>query len=895
MGCLFLGEALLAQTTYYVKTGGSDGNSGTSWAGAFRTLQKALATAVSSDQIWTAAGIYYPDEGPGQTADSRRSSFGLKNGVTLYGGFAGTETAFSQRNLRNHVTILSGDLTQNDSSLFVNSYDNAYHVVSGNGSNSTAVLNGFVVTGGNANAPDFGVNACGGGLYAWGASPTLTNCIFFGNQGILGGAIYLFGSSTIVNCSFLANQADLGGAIYFAASSAHLVNCSFTANKADYAGGALFCNGSTVTMVNCILWGDVSPTGPENLTVYPNNDPSITYSIVQGGFPGVGNRNEDPLFVNAVGGNLHLQACSPAINRGNNAANNAAIDLDGTARIKHTTIDMGAYEFDGTSYTSHTYYADADGDSYGSGAGQPFFCPTPPAGYSADQADCNDNDPAEHPGQTWYKDADDDGYSDGTTQTQCTRPAGYKTATELTATTGDCDDANASVNPANLWYKDLDGDGYSDGQTLTQCTQPAGYKPASSLTATSGDCNDNDAGIHAPQTYYADNDGDGFGDPNTTTTVCALLPPPNFVADNTDCDDTKALYQDNDGDGYGSNLKVACGGVANNNDCNDADNTVHPGAITCPTVPALCFSSSGTYTIAPLGTGKDCNVSAVSYAITGATTRSGSGSNASGTFGVGTSTITWMVQHADGSSSSCQTTVTVNQQITVSIPDAKVLSSGVNVNTVYTGYAPASSLTLTASGSGGSGSFTYKWSTNATTQAITVSPTAATNYTVTVTDAKGCTATASKGVAVMDVRCGNKLDKVNVCHNGGTSCVDKTSVADHLAHGDYLGTCTVSNAVTVTTNRVSDISVAKADQPDQLIVRAYPNPSRTAFTVQVGSAGKATGKVVLRISDAMGRTVETRTVRGGSTLQLGAGYRPGIYFVEIVQGEERRGLKLIKQ
>ena len=62
--------------------------------------------------------------------------------------------------------------------------------------------------------------------------------------------------------------------------------------------------------------------------------------------------------------------------------------------------------------------------------------------------DCNDNDSNEHPNQTWYKDGDGDGYSDGTTDsTSCTRPGGYKTASELTATSGDCSDNNDIINP----------------------------------------------------------------------------------------------------------------------------------------------------------------------------------------------------------------------------------------------------------------------------------------------------------------------------------------------------------------------------------------------------------------------------------------------------------------
>jgi len=67
----------------------------------------------------------------------------------------------------------------------------------------------------------------------------------------------------------------------------------------------------------------------------------------------------------------------------------------------------------------------------------------------SDNTDCDDSDPNEHPDQTWYKDADGDGYSDGITDTtSCTRPAGYKMASELTATSGDCKDDDALIYPS---------------------------------------------------------------------------------------------------------------------------------------------------------------------------------------------------------------------------------------------------------------------------------------------------------------------------------------------------------------------------------------------------------------------------------------------------------------
>lgn len=87
-----------------------------------------------------------------------------------------------------------------------------------------------------------------------------------------------------------------------------------------------------------------------------------------------------------------------------------------------------------------TLVADKDNDGYS----YPVAVSPP---YNA-LPDCNDNDPNEHPGQTWYKDLDNDGYSDGTTNTEsCTRPPGYKVASELIALSGDCDDNNFFKNP----------------------------------------------------------------------------------------------------------------------------------------------------------------------------------------------------------------------------------------------------------------------------------------------------------------------------------------------------------------------------------------------------------------------------------------------------------------
>jgi hypothetical protein len=95
-GCLLLTFGSFAQTStnniIYVNGKAKGLNNGTSRKNAYTKLQDALAASVSGNQIWVAAGTYYPDQGRTAVSNDRFSAFLLKNGVALYGGFAGTTT-----------------------------------------------------------------------------------------------------------------------------------------------------------------------------------------------------------------------------------------------------------------------------------------------------------------------------------------------------------------------------------------------------------------------------------------------------------------------------------------------------------------------------------------------------------------------------------------------------------------------------------------------------------------------------------------------------------------------------------------------------------------------------------------------------------------------------------
>ena len=95
-------------TVILVKAEATGAGDGTSWADAYTSLRSTLSFAQFGDEVWVAAGTYRP----GKAGNSRTTSFRIKSGVILRGGFAGSETALGERDLAavGRETILSGDL-----------------------------------------------------------------------------------------------------------------------------------------------------------------------------------------------------------------------------------------------------------------------------------------------------------------------------------------------------------------------------------------------------------------------------------------------------------------------------------------------------------------------------------------------------------------------------------------------------------------------------------------------------------------------------------------------------------------------------------------------------------------------------------------------------------------
>jgi len=290
------------------------------------------------------------------------------------------------------------------------------------GETDTSVVDGFTIQNGyvGSGSPDAGR---GGGIYCcFYSSPTITNCTITGNSaGWDGGGIWCHGSSlTITNCTITDNTADYwAGGIYCSFySSPTITNCTITANTGDHGGGGIlcdddynsrpkitnctitgnstdywngdgggifclgsgsrpkitnstitgntanddggvYCEGGSPTITNCILWENM----PQEIYVY-SGVPVVTYSDIEGGWPGEGNIDADPLFVchpdTCVTADFHLRWGSPCIDAGDtNTIGLPEFDFEGEPRIMDgdsngvAIVDMGVDEFPGYQALDH--------------------------------------------------------------------------------------------------------------------------------------------------------------------------------------------------------------------------------------------------------------------------------------------------------------------------------------------------------------------------------------------------------------------------------------------------------------------------------------------------------------------------------------------------------------
>ncbi|MDO6760090.1 choice-of-anchor Q domain-containing protein [Tamlana sp. 2_MG-2023] len=358
-----------ANNILYVDKNVSSGSAdGSSWTNAIAELADALVWAKQNEdpswattplQIWIAEGTYTP-------GTLETDSFEIPGGVTLLGGFNGTETTADERNWAENPTILSGDL---DASSDATAGDSHTIITA---LNNDITIDGFIVE--NSYADDdtdnshTAIGRAGGGIYARDADNlNINHCIFnnniaYGNgtDNGVGGTIVNFGNTstttTITNSLFFNNSATGGGgAISGESGNIDIINCTLANNDANQGGG-IHLYASNVTATNCIFTnnsgtnGNINDSGPGlSSAAY-----SLFYNSTSGNNGGIPTDvtdannniiNTDPIYssINNISG-YRINSNSPAIDAGDSSINTSSWDLSHNARISNTNIDIGAFE-----------------------------------------------------------------------------------------------------------------------------------------------------------------------------------------------------------------------------------------------------------------------------------------------------------------------------------------------------------------------------------------------------------------------------------------------------------------------------------------------------------------------------------------------------------------------
>ena len=234
-------RVVTAGPVVYVRASATGYNDGSSWENAFTDLNQALELAFSGMEIWIASGTYYPssyhDVDAGSPKNPRLKHFRLKKGVAVYGGFAGSETDRAERNFNTNITTISGDIgVQGDVS------DNVYHLFYHPASiaiDNTAILDGVVISKGNANGT--GVHINGAGIYNDAGSPHISNVVFEYNRASGKGAgIYnnVVSDILIEHSNFISNYSHTGGTVYNYQSTGSISFSKFEYNTGNRGVGS---------------------------------------------------------------------------------------------------------------------------------------------------------------------------------------------------------------------------------------------------------------------------------------------------------------------------------------------------------------------------------------------------------------------------------------------------------------------------------------------------------------------------------------------------------------------------------------------------------------------------------------------------------------------------------
>ncbi len=382
---------------YYVDSEALQGGDGSSWETAFNNIQE----AVDSDNefvwhdVWVKSGEYILDETIAPQVPFR-----------FYGGFSGNETNKDQRDWENNITIINGQnsfrcFQMGSYGGVIEGFVITHCYASYLGGGAIRYNPGLTLTVENCRFIENRAEDGGGAILARNTNLEVINCTFIRNSaGKGGGAVYAYVTGPdIINCSFIENHSGSdggainggagggigkitngifigntanndGGAIFASYSrepfancifsenhagnnggaikldevgKPPIINCTFYGNEADNTGGAIYKNdpfGDYVSLTNNIFWEDA----PDEIHCEPPDECVVTYSDIQGGYPGIGNINSYPLFKNPQENDFHLKIGSPCIDVGTGEAEISEYDFEGDPRVFGSAPDMGADE-----------------------------------------------------------------------------------------------------------------------------------------------------------------------------------------------------------------------------------------------------------------------------------------------------------------------------------------------------------------------------------------------------------------------------------------------------------------------------------------------------------------------------------------------------------------------